>query len=325
MGNMRKIPLIAFACAAASLYGQCNYCPCNDLVLFGEYTYLTRNEIRDFPLVKNTRVINKPKKVLDTEDMVEAMGSESGVKAGILWDRNACSSLELFYTYVSPWHSKKVLNNPGVLSYPFKDFATVLDGFFDADTVVSKYRSWLQNAELNYWIHVTPQYVDYFSFSWDLGLRYISLREHFSLRFIQFLGEAHYAIKTHNHLYGVQLGALLDINPTSCFTWSFMVKTAAFANKAHDRVLITDPFDDNAPPNKTKSKMISSGLIEGYTQLAYHVSDFFSLQVGYQGFLLFGVALAPEQRALSTRRSTNLKGEGQIVINGFYVGGNIRF
>lgn len=322
---MRKIPLIAFACAAASLYGHEYYCPSNDIVLFADYANLTRSSIRDFPLVKNTTIVTKPKTVLDTEDMVDAMGNESALKVGILWDHNAFDSIELFYTYVRPWHSKKTFNNPGVLSYAFKDFATVLNGFFDANTVVAKYSSSLQNGELNYWIHVTPQYVDYFSFSWDMGLRYISLQEHFSLRFIQPTAEAHYAVKTNNHLYGVQLGAVLEINPTDYWTWTFLVKTAAFANKANDHVLITDPTDANAPPNKSKHKLVPTGLVEGYLQLAFHPFSFLSFHVGYDGFLLFGVALAPEQRALSTSRSIGLRANGQIIVNGFYTGLTLRY
>ncbi|MBS0628964.1 MAG: hypothetical protein JSS30_01920 [Verrucomicrobia bacterium] len=322
---MRKIPFIAIACAASSLYGHDYYCPSNDIVLFADYAYLTRGEIRDFPLVKNTRVLTDAKTLLDTEDLVEAMGSESALKVGILWDHNLCNSFELFYTYVRPWHSKKTLNNAGLLSYAFKDFRTILNGFFGADTVVAKYSSQLQNGEFNYWIHVTPQYVDYFSFSLDLGLRYISLQEHFSLRFLFPAAESHYAVKTNNHLYGAQLGAVLEINPTDCWTWSFMVKTAAFANKANDHIQITDPFDVNAPPNKSKHKLVSTGLVEGYVQLAYHASSFLSLHVGYDGFLLFGLALAPEQRALNNSLTTTLRANGQIVVHGFYTGLSIRF
>jgi len=322
---MRKFPLIAIACAVTSLYGHSYYCPCNDIVLFADYAYLTRSGIRDFPLVKNTTVLNDPKTVLDTEDMVDAMGSESAIKGGFIWDHDMCSSLELFYTYIHPWHSKQTLSNQGLLSYPFKDFATVLDGFVDAETVVARYRSWMQNAELNYWIHVTPQYVNYFSFSWDLGLRFISLEEHFSLEFIRPIAEARYSVKTDNYLYGAQVGAVLEINPNSCWTWSFMAKTAAFANKVKGKISITDPLDEDAPPDQSKSKLFSTGLVEGYAQLAYHISSFLSLHVGYQGFLLFGLALAPEQRALSSSSSATLRGTGDVTIHGFYSGVSIRF
>ena len=158
-----------------------------------------------------------------------------------------------------------------------------------------------------------------------MGLRYINLQEHFSLRFIHPDGNARYAVKTGNNLYGVQLGAVLEINPTDYWTWSFLIKTAAFVNQAHDHLNVTDPFDANAPFGYSRKRLVSTGLLEGYTQLAFHVSSFVSLHVGYQGFTLFGLALAPEQRALSKRRMTNFRTSGQIVINGFYVGANLRF
>jgi len=321
---MRKISLIALSLSAASLQGHYCYCPSNDIVFFADYAYLNRGEIRDFRLVENTRNPRDPFKVLDTEDVVESLGDQSAIKAGILWDRNIERSLEIFYTYVIPWSTTKKVRDAGVLSYPFREIQPLL-GFINADQVIIKYRTQLQNGELNYWIHVTPQYVNYFSFSWDMGLRYINLQEHFSLRFIKPATEARYAVKTGNNLYGVQLGAVLEVNPTDYWTWSFMVKTAAFVNQAHTHVNVTDPSDANVPPSYSRHRLASTGLLEGYTQLAYHMSDFVSLNVGYQGFILFGLALAPEQRALSKRRMTNFRTSGQIVINGFYVGANLRF
>lgn len=321
---MRKISLIALSLSATALHGHYCYCPSNDIVFFAEYAYLTRAEIRDFPLVERVFSPTHRQKILDTEDVVESLGSQSAIKAGILLNRNACSSLEAFYTFVLPWHTKKKVSNQGVLSYPFKNFDPLV-GFIDANEVIVKYRSWLQNGELNYWIHVTPQFVNYFSFSWDMGLRYIWLQERFSLRYIKFDSASHYTVKTGNHLYGVQLGAMLEINPTDYWTWTFLGKAAAFANRAHAHVRITDPVDANLPPSYSKSRLASTGLVEGYAQLAYHLSPFTSLYVGYQGFLLYGVALAPEQRALSTRRITNFRTSGDIVIHGFYLGANLRF
>jgi hypothetical protein len=321
---MRKISLIALSLSAASLHAHYCYCPSNDIVFFADYAYLNRSGIREFRLVENTRNPRDPFKVLDTEDVVESFGDQSAIKGGILWDRNIDRSLEIFYTYVLPWNTTKKIRDVGVLSYPFREITPLL-GFINADEVIIKYRSWLQNGELNYWIHVTPQYVNYFSFSWDMGLRYINLTEHFSLRFIHPGGNARYAVKTGNNLYGVQLGAMLEINPTDYWTWTFMVKTAAFVNQAHAHLNVADPFDANAPFSYSRKRLASTGLLEGYTQLAFHVSSFVSLHVGYQGFTLFGLALAPEQRALSKRRMTNFRTSGQIVINGFYVGANLRF
>lgn len=321
---MRKIPYIALALTATTLYGQDYSCTGCDLIFQAEYAYLHRGGIRDFPLVKDTTTLISESKVLDTEELVDNFGCQSAIRGGILYNASICSTLELLYTYIMPWHTKKTITNPaGVLSYPFKDFAPVA-GFVNAHRVIAKYQSWLQNGEFNYWIHWTPQYINYFSFSWDMGLRYIQLEEHFSLRFFK-SQQARYAIKTGNNLYGIQLGAMLEINPTDYWTWSFQLKGAAFVNQAHNHVMVFDPSDPNAPPGYSKHKLDSTGLIEGYAQLAYHMSSFMSLHIGYQGFLLFGLALAPEQRALTSRRIKTIKTTGQIVINGVYAGVSLRF
>lgn len=329
---MRKISLFALALATAQLHGHNYSCPTSDLVFKAEYAYLNRGEIRDLPLVKKRTIptdgfislLGGGETIFDTEDLLESLDSQSAIRGSVIYKPSICSSLELLYTYVLPWNTKKTITHPGLLSYPFKDFMP-LRGFINADQVVSKYRSRLQNGEFNYWIHVTPQYVNYFSFSWDLGLRYIFLRERFSIEFIKPNSVARYSANTKNELYGIQLGGMFEINLTSCWTWSFMLKGAAFANQVKNDVSVIDPTDANVPPSFSKSKLTSTGLIEAYGQLAYNIYSFFSVHAGYQGYLLFGLALAPEQRGLSSNRITCLKSSGQIVIHGLYAGASLRF
>ena len=112
---------LGISLSAASLHAQSCYCPSNDIVFFADYAYLTRSGIRDFRLVENTTNPNDPFKIIDTEDVVESMGDESAIKAGILWDRNIDRSLEVFYTYVLPWHTTKKIKDVGVLSYPLEE------------------------------------------------------------------------------------------------------------------------------------------------------------------------------------------------------------
>ena len=111
--------------------------------------------------------------------------------------------------------------------FPFKDSDFGFD-YHKASKAEAKYETRLQNGEFNYWGHVTPQRVNYFSFSWNAGFRFIYLRENLRLRFFRAEESSPYTIDTFNSLYGVQLGAMLQINPSSCWTWTFMIKGAGF-------------------------------------------------------------------------------------------------
>lgn len=320
---MRKKPYIALVLASASLQGYDYCCFSRDIEFLADYAYLNRSQVHDFSLVRRTISPGREKTILDIGDLVEDMDSQSAIRGGILYHHSPSATLEAIYTFVLPWEGRKTNIGAADLSYAFRG-QTPLLGFINANAATAKYRSWFQNGEFNYWIHVTPQYVNYFSFSWDMGFRVILLEEHFNLQFTKPLSVARYSIKTNNNLYGVQLGAMLEINPTDYWTWSFLIKGAAFADRVRRNAVINDP-SSAVQLNYSKAKLASTCLLEGYAQLAYHWTSFFSFHAGYQGFILSGIAIAPEQRVLKSIPKSSIRVKGQVVINGMYVGLSLRF
>lgn len=323
---MRKYFLSALALCQISLQAQDYWCLDKHITFRADYGYFRRQEIRDLRLLEDTSQTrrDKPKKVLDTEDLVDRFNYKSAIRGGLTYHSAECASLEALYTFFYPWNTKSTKTADGTLQFPFKDPFITID-FRNADEAVLRYRSWLQNGEVNYWGHLTPQRVDYFSFSWNLGLRMLFLEERFKTVFKTGEIESRYKIKTHNSLYGPQLGAMLEINPTCWWTWTFIIKGAGFLNVCENKVLITDLNDTFDFRDYTKKSWTDSWLLEGYGQLAFHWCSWLSFEFAYQGFIVTGLVLAPEQRDVHSQEKRRIKKEGQIVIDGLYAGFTMSF
>jgi len=172
---------------------------------------------------------------------------------------------------------------------------------------------------------VTPQRVDYFSFSYLAGFRYIYLRETMNLAFTKQEETSNYKVKAQNHLYGPQLGFVLEVNPTRCFSWLFQIKGAGFFNSVESDVFLGDIGNTITLKNYDKKKWTDSWLIEGYGQLAYHPTSFLDIHIGYSAFLLAGLVLAPEQRDIHPSSRRFISDIGQIVIDGGRAGITLTF
>lgn len=322
---MKKL-LLAVLFLASCLQADDYWCLNRSLSIRADYGYMRRQEVRDLRLVEDTSetVKDKPRKRLDTEDLVDRFGWQSAIRGGLTYHADACTSWEALYTYYYPWQGKVEKTAEGTLQFPFVDPFISFD-FRDADIADVKYKSWLQNGELNYWGHLTPQRVDYFSFSWNAGLRILFLKETLDLLFTKRDDSSLYAIEARNTLYGPQLGAMLEINPSSCWTWTFMIKGAGFLNDAQNDVEIRDFNNEIELRDYEKKRWTDSWLLEGYGQLAYHMCSWLSLNVAYQGFILTGVALAPNQRDIHRTERRRINTKGQIVIDGVYGGLTLGF
>jgi hypothetical protein len=316
--------------ASSSAFAHDYWCLNNRVSFLADYAYLRRQEVRDLRLVQDDSIRFRrsggeldSKKVLDTDDLIDRFGWQSAVRVGMTFHANCCSSIEALYTYVFHWTGSQTKHARGTLSFPFEHIDPISD-YFEADRAKGRYRSWLQNGEINYWGHVTPQRVNYFSFSWIAGYRMVYLQERLDLFFTRKRNTSLYEIKTFNTLYGAQLGAVLEINPSSCWTWTFILKGAGFLNVAKNEVDIRDRDNAITLAKYEKNRWTDSYLIEAYGQLAYHPWSWLGVHIGYQGFLLTGVATAPEQRDVDPD-DRRIRDKGQILIDGLYAGIDLSF
>ena len=327
-----KTPLLAALLVTSSTaFAEDYWCLNRRIKIQIDYAYLRRQDVRDLRLVEEVPFFQelnkfKGKEKLETEDLEKRLNWESGIRGGLTFYADECSSIELLYTYVYPWRATSiVVPSPGtLLRFPFKDLTHNQD-YHNANKVKARYTTWYQQGEINYWRHVTPQRCDYFSFSWNIGMRLGLVREKFNMAFTRGASVSDYKIVTKNVLFGPQLGAMLEINPYSCITWTFMLKGAGLANIAENNVDIRDDNNTVQLREYRKTRWTDSWLVDCYGQLSYHFTRSTSVHVGYQGLFLWNLAIAPNQRDVSVHSHRKINDEGRATIDGIYAGLDFNF
>lgn len=329
---MKKITLSVVTFATLTLQAHDDWCLNHHISVYADYGYIHRGKINNRCLVESFTLpanVIIPQDIddlasttclLSAKKLTKELQWESAIRGGIIYTSSPYAALELVYTYFYPWQARQNVKGNDDLRFPFLNVNFGLD-YEKARRVVATYESFLQNGELNYWGYTSPPRVDYCSFSWNMGFRVMELNEKLKLAFSKENGDtSFYRIKTFNVLYGAQLGARLQVYPSPCWTWTFYAKGVAFFNTAENKVNITDENNTFTLRKYKKERWTDSYLIEAYGELAYNLNSFLSFHYGYQGFILTGVVLAPEQRDIkrSTRRRINT--DGTIYINGMYGG-----
>jgi len=132
-------------------------------------------------------------------------------------------------------------------------------------------------------------------------------------------------VETKNFLYGLQLGWILELNPSCRWTWSIALKGAGFLNDARQKTFVGDEGNEITLADFTKEQWQGSWLIEGIGKITYRWATYFHVFAGYQAFLLSGLALAPHQRDIDLTEKRRIDNSGQIVLDGFFAGVNFSF
>lgn len=315
---------LVFSAVASCLHGY--YCvpSINDrFYITTDWTYLRRSKIQEHKLVLNQNILNSnglPEAVLRTQDLCHNWNWKTGLIGKITYANCDNASLEALYCYVFDWSGRDVASGPASLNFPFEN-SSFSNDFTGASFAVAKYTSRLQNGELNYWGHLTPRRVNYFSASWIMGFRFLYLREHFDIAFTNGPDVSDYRINTKNYLYGAQVGGVFEVNPSSRWTWTVIVKGAAFLNDAHSNVFLGDFNNTLVLRDFDKKKWAAAFLIEGIGSLSYQMFHHMNIHIGYQAFQATGLALAPEQRDKDSHtKSRHIDVRGDIVVDGFFAG-----
>jgi hypothetical protein len=164
-----------------------------------------------------------------------------------------------------------------------------------ASTFTSAYASRLRNVEVNGRYERTD-WLDYI-----VGFRYLDLGESLDITQSAIGGlppgsTASYAIASHNHLAGFQIG--LDAHFWDCrrFSLDGTLKAGIFGNDATNSALATVP---GAGLASAASKSGVAGLTELDFTGTYHINDCWAVRGGYQLLWVEGAALATNQLAVS--------------------------
>jgi hypothetical protein len=321
------IPLGLFL--TASLYAADDWSLNNHWTFYGDFVYMERGELHGKTLVREKKYsetfdnfYTEPK--LGTRNLLHAFDWEPGFRVGAIYKQRRCS-IEGSYLFLNEWHSKiKVSGHPLKLSYPFKKDGNpaMLLAFSLADEAWGEYKSQFWTADLNYWRHVTPRRVDYFSFSWLAGVRYVQLDEksHVTFKKILLDQKSIYAIESRNYLPGPQVGLNIQVNPYRQWSWDFTGKIGGLVDYQQQTASVKNDAN-KFRGGKTHDFSIAL-FIDLSAMLSWNFWKHASLHAGYEMFYISGVALAPERfkRTTSNHAIKETKAIGEVLIDGAFAG-----
>ncbi len=308
----------------------------NHWLVTGDCVYLRRAEIHSKSLVKK-EVCQTPSspsspsvctsnKVLSSERLQQEFDFEPGFRVGLSCMIDKCSTFEGNYLQIKEWEAQRCVKGNSNLFFPFEN-SNYTNDFFDADAVDATYQSRYCSAEVNYWRHLSPRRENYFSFSWIAGLRYMNIKETSKLAFTKRADKSDFDVRTQNHLYGVQLGADLQMNPMRCLSWDFLAKVGACLNHASLKDFLGDNNNTTVLRNTSSRGDWGAFFTEVYAILTYQLSRYLNVHAGYQMIFLSGLVLAPEHMDRDTCPSSGREFEanGEAILHGFYGGISIGF
>lgn len=297
-----------------------------------DFVYLKRNGLHGKHIVSDS---NKPASLTDPDDNFSVMSTkrlvrsfefEPGFRLTASYTKNKKSTVEATFMTVHEWEGKRTVCGNHSLSFPFNNPNYTHD-FNMADKAKAVYRSKFYNAELNYWRHFTPRRGDYFSLSGIIGARYMQLNEKFNLTFYKGDDTSHYRIRTRDHLYGLQVGLDLMVNPTVCISWEFVGKVGPALNHSEQHTFLSDDNDMTTLRKFRKKKFNAVFFADVEGILTFQWTAHVNLHAGYKFMYLNGVVLAPEQidKKTSAHSGKRVHDGGVIYIHGLTAGVNFGF
>lgn len=291
--------------------------------------FMRRAEIDDKPLVKDSNKVRKcpdcTQTLLSTKDIAH-FDFVPGYRLSFIYTPDVKRSYEALFLWVKPWHSERSVTGDDSLFFPFNSIPYAYD-YVDANHASGKYSTSFWDGEVNYWLHFSPRYTDYFSLSGAIGGRYFHLNESFKLTYEKMFDTSDYVIHTKNKAYGLQVGLDFQMAPTARLSWDFIAKVGTMANRAQQKQILSD-MDNTTVLRRHSRHRWQWGLFgDAIVQLGYQVLRHLNLHGGYEFIVLSGLALAPEQVAYGTGTGAgkNPYTHGYIFIHGFYAGLTLGF
>lgn len=300
----------------------------------GEFVYMMVNHsTNDEPLVDNP---NKTRycggchdySVLKVKDLDN--NYEPGYRAGLTYLPNYWMSIEGKFLYLRSATESRVIRGSN-LYYPFCDLSSTTD-YRAAVAARATYTTNFWDVELNYWWHMTPRWVDYFSVSLLGGLRYFNETESLSDKFSNTitgsstLKRSTLKTWTENNIGGVQVGLNLQINPAHYFSWEINAKGGLMENHARSGSFVRDQ-NNSVSLNHWKETKWQFGLFADLSAaLVFSFARHFDFHIGYDFLILSNLASAKDQLpSCAFKRTHGLNVDSTVSVYGVYAGLGISF
>ena len=312
----------------------------------GDYVYLKRDRTHEadlvqtagfpqppLPIIPKTPCGPKPEKpskctkpeghdLITTNNLSNRMSYEPGLRVSFKLFYNTCSTWEFRYTGLLHWKGKKEVECPHNLRIP-TCFVDQTQDYKFADRASSIYCSDFFTYDLNYWRHVTPQYINMFSVSWTMGLRYIDIDEKLRLSFTKNESSSHYRVKTFSHLFGPQFGGDFECNPYRWLTWGFGVRLGPLFCHSEQRTFMNDVNGTVVLKDFHRRGSNFAYLAEVFPFIDFFVTRHFTFHFSYEVFHVGNVALADNQ--VDFLDGDDLHHKGNITYHGFFAGLQFNF
>ena len=224
-----------------------------------------------------------------------------------------------------------ILGTAGNLFSPFTNFGVPAQVGFDFNTTASvRVESSLENAEFNLRqiLDTSPSVMQA---SVLYGFRYMNIDEKFEYRTQSFspapAGTANAVdVATGNHLFGFQLGTMLEFNvEPRCWINGEFKAAICHNNASQNTNFVTGPLA--GPPSLIASgigREATTFVLDGSASVMYQFTPSFLIRVGYQAIWLDGLALGTENfssnATLLGLGPAILAKDGSVVYHGPFAG-----
>lgn len=172
--------------------------------------------------------------------------------------------------------------------------------YIEADRAKLYYSNSYFNVETNYWIHLSPRWVDYFSVSYGFGLRYFFLLDSFKETFYKDTEVSFFASGAKNHLMGAQVLFDLHVHPYTWLDWGIRLDGGALVTHLRTDFVLND-YNAEALLAKYSKQKINYGFFGDLE--VFLMAKFFERAYGifsFGGTLIHGVAQAMPNINLTT-------------------------
>lgn len=245
-------------------------------------------------------------------------GFTPGMRFALGWVLNDVSTIEASYFGLSQWTSNAgYISGAGDLQLP-GDIAGATTDFTSSNAFFTTYKSALYNAELNHlWSTDSP------GIQFITGFRYLNLHEFYNINSVVSDTQlSDYRIRTHNDLYGGQIGLKLK-KEWGGFGISLTGKSGLYGNSTGQQTFLGDNTNTTVVRDSSTNGTSLAFINELNPNLHARLNDIWCLRAGMDFLWISGVSRAPNQLDFTNNppdSGTSLSNHSNVFLYGFNVG-----
>lgn len=311
--------LVIASCYVGTLLGVSEGRHHHYFAVEGDYVLLRRANSHGKTLV----VTPGGSAAITSGNLIHKMTFEPGFSAALKAFYGVHSTWELRYMGRFRWEGRKTVMSTQDFSLPNNDNP---DGINSALLTSARavYDSDMYTGEINYWRHASPRYIDFFSVSWLMGLRFFNIKEKINVLFGIGQRGLLYQVNTKSRSLGPQAGFSLEYNPYRFFTWGGVIKVGALFNRGRQTTGLFGATRNNAFLDQavSGSNFAYTAQVYGFTE--WRPTKFFTITFNYQ-VLYVGAVIVADSQLFFQEGGIKLSSNGNIIYHGATAGIQFNF